>query len=270
MTISGTQATAAIPARATATTTTPAAAAVAPAARPAHGDHGRAGSGAATGAAMIAMPYYDPFDRIRSLLNDLMMAIQELTGPARKYPPFEPPFEPPYMPYEPLHPGCPHMWDMPPIEPLPPQPPVIKKRVEVGDVIGGMFGGKGGNVSDIKVRSVHGSYQDRAKAVAAAKHLSGISGDALFGVAVSHGVNGQARYSVVGLSSRVPLSPRDMGSTFAQYDGGWSLDTIAFSATTARRVDQGFATPMPMDAPTAPGQAAPAPVPAPAPSPHSH
>lgn len=264
MTISGTQATAALPATTStaaarpSTNITAAQAAAAPAIGGVHG-------------AKHMPPLFDPFDRIQSLLRDLLLAVQQLRSPVGPYPPFDrPPFEPPFMPYEPMHPGCPHMWDMPPIEPLPPQPPVIRKRVEVGDVIGGMFGGKGGNVSDIKVRSVHGSYQDRAKAVAAAKHLSGISGDALFGVAVSHGVNGQARYSVVGLSSQVPLSPRDMGSTFAQYDGGWSLDTIAFSATTARRVDQGFATPMPMDAPTAPGQAAPAPVPAPAPSPHSH
>ncbi len=259
MTISGMQTTTALPS----TNATTVRAAAAPALG---GDHGAKHD-------LRMPPMYDPFDRIQSLLRDLLMAVQHLRSPVGQYPPFTPPFEPPfdpYMPYDPTPPGCPHMWNMPPIAPLPPKPPVTKKQLQVGDVIGSSLSGAAGTPSDIKVRSVHGGYHDRDKAVAAAKHLSGISGDALFGVAVSSGPNGQRRYSVIGLSSRVPLSPQDMGSLYARNEGGWSLDTIAFSATTARRIPVAFTPPMPMGGPLVPGQHAPAPVPAPAPSPHSH
>ncbi len=285
MTISGTQASTALP------TTTAARAA----AMPASGDHGMAqlvgvndhlkttgggNSAAAAGAAMIAMPL-SPFDRIQMLLQDLMIAIQQLNQPIKQYPPsppFDPPFDPygpygPYPPIEPPHPGCPHM-DMPPIgpiDPLPPIPSVTKKAPEVGDVIGATAPTTGAPSAEITVKSVHGTYKSRDKAVAAAKHLAGIFDNKPFGVAVS-GLPGQERYTVVGLSSSAPLTAAKADTISGVVTDGWGLDTIAFSATTAKRVQLGAPIgPVYKDGDTPPAPPAPpAPVPAPAPAPHTH
>jgi hypothetical protein len=134
---------------------------------------------------------------------------------------------------------------------------------------------------EVKVSSVHGTYKTRDKAVAAAKHLSGIFGNKLFGVAVS-GVPGQEKYTVVGLKSDVPLTAKTADNLIGEFNDGWSIDTIAFSAKSAKRI--------PLSPPVAPtyddglppvpdfykntriGPPAPPspPVPAPAPAPHTH
>lgn len=271
MTIAGTQTAAALPAQA-------ATAAHRASAMPAAGDHGTTasastklgatGSPASQGAALMPGPYFSPFDRIQSLLADLMQAIQQLNQPPiGPYPPYDP--YGPYGPYPPIEPpyGCPHMLDMPPI-PIDPMPPVTKKAPEVGDVLAVVAPSASAPFGEVKVKSVHGTYQGRDKAVAAAKHLSGIFGNALFGVAVS-GLPGKEKYTVVGLNSDVPLDAKSVSNLIGQPDDGWALDTITFSATSAKRVPLGtppvgIAMPGAAAAPTAPR------VPAPAPAPHTH
>jgi hypothetical protein len=269
MTISGTQASA-LP------TTTAARAA----ATPASGDHGVATARSATTPNREDLfgpvpQLYSPFDRIQALLRDLMLAIQQLNQPIGQYPPIGPygpypPYEPPFDPYMP---GCPHM-DLPPIgpidPPLPPGPAPTKKAPEVGDVLGATASTKGSPAANITVKSVHGSYKDRAKAVAAAKHLSGIFGDKPFGVAVS-GLPGRERYTVVGLTSSAHLRASQSNAITSTVKDGWALDTIAFSSTKAKRIALGAPIgPVLKDATPPAPPAPPAPVPAPAPAPHDH
>ncbi|MCW2922022.1 MAG: hypothetical protein JWL76_1896 [Thermoleophilia bacterium] len=297
MTISGTQGTGGLPARGSAApattnrgTTVPASGDHGTAASPAPTQQvlaqlqkvgvntqalGLAGKGAAGGASMIAMPapYSSPFDRINDLLSQLMDAIQQLNQPPfDQYPPYDP--YGPYGPYPPIDPPyCPHMDMYPPIpvDPIPPLPPVTKKAPEVGDVLGTIMPaptkGASGPGGQIKVKSVHGTYTSRDKAVAAAKHLAGIFGNKPFGVAVS-GLPGQEKYSVVGLSSTAPLKASDNANIVGDVRDGWALETIAYSAKTAKHVAVGT----PPAALATPGPAAPPSptVPAPVPAPHTH
>jgi hypothetical protein len=247
MTITGTQTTAALPA---------ASQAAGAAATPAHGgDHGVAappvasGQGATSKLGFGAMPpFYDPYARIRQALQDLMNAIRLLQGPPVGPPPYDPGF-PPFDPgiYPPLDPhiGCPHM-PQPPIDPwYPPTPPAMKPRPEVGDTVATAWVGKSLKKSKISVQAVYGSYSDRAKAVAAAKHLAGIhGGDTPFGV-VKGGLPGQERYVVVRLNKNPNLTPNLMGNVAGRMADGWSLDTVAFDAKTAKRVTAQELTPEP-------------------------